>query len=117
MKLRKFIADALMEIHYGVQEAIERRDEARLAGRISPAFMDQADAQIDWTKLVEKVEFDLAVTDVRSKQGNVGGGLEILSIAKFNAKGAIKDEKSAVNRIRFNVPILLPVQVTKATGF
>lgn len=52
MKLRDFIAEALIEIQHGVQNAIVRRDESGIAGRISPAF--PSPNVIDWTKLLEK---------------------------------------------------------------
>ena len=47
MKLRDFIADALMEVHYGVQNAIARRDKEGIIGRISPAVPEPGGAQID----------------------------------------------------------------------
>jgi len=110
MKLRDFIADALMEVHYGVQSAIERRDKDGLVGRISPAFIESNTGQIDYTKSVRDVEFDVAVTvaDTREKSG--GAGLEIFSIGKVSAKGTAKSEESTVSRIKFSVPVILPVQ-------
>jgi hypothetical protein len=67
---------------------------------------------IDWTKLIEKVEFDVAVTESSASEASGEGGLEILSIAKLGAKGTTKIEQSAVNRIKFSVPILFPAEVT-----
>jgi hypothetical protein len=117
MKLRDFIADALMEVHHGVQNAIVRRDKEQIAGRISPAFLDPTGQPIDWTKQVQSVEFDVAVTESSAKEASAEGGLEVFSFGKLGGKGATRTEQSAVNRIRFSVPILLPVQVTQPTGF
>jgi Trypsin-co-occurring domain 2 len=112
MKLREFIAEALMEVQHGVQDAIERRDKSGVVGRISPAFRDPSDPSVDWAKLVEKVEFDVAVTESSTKEAAGGGGLEIAFIGKLDAKASSKVEHSAVNRIKFSVPVLLPAQVT-----
>ncbi len=91
MKLREFIADALMEVQHGVQDAIERRDKSGLVGRISPAFRDPTDPSIDWTKLLEKVEFDVAVTESKTKEAGGGGGLEIRTFRR-------RSDGRAVNR-------------------
>lgn len=116
MRLRDFIAEALMEVQHGVLDAIERRDKSGIPGRISPAFSDLSDTLIDWTKLLEKVEFDVAVTESSTKEAAGGGSLEIVSIGKLGAKGSTTLEHSAVNRIRFSVPVLLPVQVVAREG-
>ena len=110
MKLRDFIADALMEIYHGVQNAIKRRDEEGLAGRISPAFI----GQIDWTKSVSDVEFDVAVTVAHTKEKSGEAGLEIFSIGKTGAKGTAKGEESTINRIKFSIPVILPVQLIES---
>lgn len=112
MKLRDFVADALMEISHGVQTAIERRDKEGLVGRISPVFGGPSAPAIDWTKLVEKVEFDLAVTETSSNEASGEGGLQILTVAKLGAKGITKVEQSALNRIKFSVSVLFPAQIT-----
>jgi hypothetical protein len=112
MKLRDFIAEALTEIQHGVKDAIDRRDREGLVGRISPVFRDPSDPSKDWTSLVEKVEFDVAITESNAKEASGEGGLEILSIAKLGGKGSTKIEHVAVNRIKFSVPVLLPAQIT-----
>jgi hypothetical protein len=110
MKLRDFIADALMEVHHGVQNAIKRRDEEGLAGRISPGINEPDTGQIDWTKMVRDVEFDVAVTVAYTKEKSGEAGLEIFSFGKAGAKGAAKSEESTVNRIKFSIPVIIPVQ-------
>jgi hypothetical protein len=116
MKLRDFVADALMEISHGVQTAIERRDKEGLVGRISPVFKGSSDLTVDWTKLLEKVEFDLAVTETSTKEASGEGGLEILTVAKLGAKGTTKLEQVALNRIKFSVSVLFPGQITDPTS-
>lgn len=115
MKLRDFVAETLVEIQQGVAKAIDRRDQEGLAGRISPVFSDPTDPVLDWTKLVEKVEFDVAVTEARAGEATGEGGLEVLSV-RVGAKGAVKQEHSTVNRIRFSVPVLFPAQITHPTS-
>jgi hypothetical protein len=72
---------------------------------------------IDWTKHIEKVEFDVAVTESSAKERSGEGGIEVLSLGKLGGKRKTRTEQSAVNRIRFSVPIILPVQVINRTGF
>src|SRR5258708_686245 len=84
------------------------RDRPELVRLLS----DPSSPVIDWTKLLEKVEFDVAVTESKTRQAAGEGGLEIVSIGKLGAKGSATVEHSAVNRIRFSVPVLLPNQVT-----
>jgi len=115
MKLREFIAETLIEIQQGVNKAISRRDEENLPGRISPIFSGPADETLDWTRLVEKVEFDVAVTEGRSAEAGGEGGLEVLSV-KVGGKGSVKQEHNTVNRIKFSVPVLYPAQITHPTS-
>jgi hypothetical protein len=98
-----------------VAKAIDRRDEEGLAGRISPVFSDPTNPILDWTKLVEKVEFDVAVTEARTGEASAGGGLEVFSV-KVGGKGSVKQEQSSINRIRFSVPVLFPAQITHPTS-
>ena len=115
MKLREFIAETLVEIQKGVTKAIDRRDEENLPGRISPVFSDPNNPILDWTKLVEKVEFDVAVTESRSREASGEGGLEVLSV-KVGGKGSLTQEHGTVNRIKFSVPVLFPAQITHPTS-
>lgn len=115
MKLREFIAETLVEIQQGVAKAIDRRDQEGLAGRISPIFSDPNDKDLDWTKLIEKVEFDVAVTVSRAGEATGGGAIEVFT-AKISGRGSFKEEHSSVNRIKFSVPVLFPAQVTHPTS-
>lgn len=115
MKLREFIAETLVEIHQGVAQAIDRRDKERLAGRISPIFSSPNESTLDWTKLIEKVEFDVAVTVSRTGEAAGEGGLEVFAV-KVGGKGSVKQEHSSINRIRFSVPVLFPAQITHPTS-
>jgi hypothetical protein len=117
MKLQDFIVDALMEIQYGVQQAIDRQEKQGGNGRISPVFQEPGyPGHAQWTELVEKVEFDVAVTEANSTEASGGGGLEILSVAKIGAKGTTTTEHGATNRIRFSVSVILPGQKTDRRG-
>jgi hypothetical protein len=111
MKVSEFISDALIEVCRGVDDAIKRRDSEGLTARISPIFLDPADQSVDWTKMIEKVEFDIAVTQAESRQVDGHGGLEVVAALKIGADGTRKSEQSSVNRIRFSIPVLYPAQV------
>ncbi len=114
MELKDFVAEALVQIQEGVQEAIERRSQnSGVAGAISPHFLDPkgfVDPKADWDKYVQKVDFDLAV-NVSDKKGAEGkGSIKIFSIADVGGSKSKSSETSTVCRVKFTIPIIPPVQ-------
>lgn len=112
MNLREFISSALIEICHGVEDAILRRDQESITARISPAFIDPSDKTVDWSQLVEKVEFDLAISENTANEANGSSTIKVLSFGDLGAKGSHKREYGTTNRIKFSVPVLLPGQLT-----
>jgi hypothetical protein len=116
MELKDFVAEALVQIQEGVQEAIERRGQnSEAEGFISPHRVDfksydPASPQAEWDKYIQKVDFDLAVS-VSDKKGAEGkGSIKIFSIADVGGSKSKSSETSSVCRVKFTIPIIPPVQ-------
>lgn len=105
MDVKTFVAETLVQIQEGVQLAIDRRmASVGNAGAINPNFKPLEDS----AEIVEKVQFDVAVTTVDSSEGEVRGGLKVWSL-ELGGKGNKASENSVVSRIQFAVRILPPV--------
>ena len=113
MELKDFVAEALVQIQEGVQEAIERRGQNTGAvGAISPAWIEP---NADWEKYVQKVDFDLAV-NVSDKKGAEGkGSIKIFSVADVGGAASKSSETSTVCRVKFTIPIVPPAQSVNRT--
>lgn len=105
MDLKTFVGETLVQIQEGVQLAIDRRmASVSNAGAINPNFERLEDS----AKIVEKVQFDVAVTAVDSSEGDLRGGLKVWSL-ELGGKGSKASENSVVSRIQFSVRILPPM--------
>ncbi len=118
MDLEKFVAETLLQIIRGVDEAqsqINKDGGDSLAiGAINPA-LDTARAEIQVVRgedgkllPVQTVAFDVAVTTTEGSDKSVVGGIRVVGV-KIGAEGSATSETTAVSRIKFNVPIILPV--------
>jgi hypothetical protein len=114
MELKDFVAETLVQIQEGVQEAIERRSQnSKAEGAISPKHFDMksydpVNPNADWDKYVQKVDFDLAVS-VSDKKGAEGkGSIKIFSIADAGGSKSKSSETSTVCRVKFTIPIIPP---------
>ena len=99
MELKEFIAETLVQIQEGVQDAIKRRaSEESSAGVINPVFGIDMDAAGDTH--VQKVEFDVAVTVTEKSGGGGKAGIKVFSIELGGelSKGA---EQSTASRVKF----------------
>jgi hypothetical protein len=114
MELKDFVAEALVQIQEGVQEAIARRSQNREAtGAISPQFFDfksAIDPDAGWDKYIQKVDFDLAVSASDKKGAEGKGSIKIFSIADVGGSKTKSSETSTVCRVKFTIPIIPPRQ-------
>ena len=108
MELKEFVAEALVQIQEGVQEAIDRNNAP---GVISPHHSNLKSLEPpEWDKYVQKVDFDLAV-NVSDKKGAEGKGtIKIFSIADVGGSKSKSSETSTVCRVKFTIPIIPPAQ-------
>jgi hypothetical protein len=102
MELREFITATLVEIQSGVQDAINYAVEHGMKGAINPSFDPRKDKG-----LVEKVQFDIAVTVGEKKTGSAEGGIKVVGINLGGTTGG-SHETSHVSRIQFSIPLIPP---------
>ena len=100
MELKKFIAQTLLDIVQGVEDAQEKAAEEGTAGRIAPY------STTDTTRGVREIDFDVAITSAEGAEAGAG-----ISVVGIGAKGSLSTERSNVSRIKFSVPITLPKKI------
>ncbi len=112
LSLEDFISETLFQMVNGVSKAQERVEP--LGGRVNPRGLNK-DNQGEWViggsvserKYAQFIEFDIAVTIAEDTQGKVGVGL--FSAVAFGGQAQLQDQSSTVHRIKFSIPITLPV--------
>jgi hypothetical protein len=104
MELKEFVAETLVQIQQGVQEATHRVSELQLNGVINPIW---AEPEKHDPNHVQDVAFDIAVTVSDSTAGKGGGGINVWSV-KLGAEISESAERSHVSRIQFSIPLIPP---------
>lgn len=105
MNLKTFISATLIEIQSGVQAAIDHTVKHKVGGAINPSWGGTKDIS---ASLVEKVQFDIAVTVSDKATGSAEGGINVVGI-NIGGSGSDSTETSNVSRIQFSIPIIPPV--------
>jgi len=115
MELSEFVKQSLTQIVKGVKES---QDEIRgQGGYANPAVFTSASGMESTTHFgtvsdgqnVLLVDFDVAVTVSDAVEGGVGGKLSVASLFKLEAGGKGTAASESTSRIRFKVPLALPV--------
>lgn len=125
MELKDFITNSLCEIAEGILEANERlkgtdaivspahfnaySTGAQAYGRTLSKSDDSHDSR---TRIVEKVDFDVAVAIEAGTSANAGIKISIASVG-LNTGGEMKDKKGTESRIKFSIPMVFPSQRVK----
>lgn len=118
MNLEDFVQSSLQQIINGVRKA---QETTRLTGKhpreadvVNPAVMYDADPAPKGKhyatvhrNLVHFVEFDIAVTIDSSSEAKGGISLRVAGVG-FDGGGSGTDRNTAVSRIKFEVPLMLP---------
>lgn len=115
MGLKEFISQTLVQIAEGIQDAnqqLEKMDAAinphffHLKPPGSPAY-GEIDKDCSYQRVVQLIEFDVAVSTekIEGAQATLG-----IIIASIGTKGGASTEKSnsSVSRIQFGIPMVLP---------
>jgi len=110
MKLEDFVSETLSQLIKGVKKA---QDSAGKHGAvINPRSVSTGsqEAVLDSSTnaLIEKVEFEVALTRTEEEQAKGGIGVFFADIG-IGAKGQLDTSKASLNRIRFSIPVVLPV--------
>ncbi len=115
MDLRQFVSSTITQVMEGITDAQPRARE--LGGYVNPSLegvdsSDRTETRIGWTcsgQRVFAVTFDVAVTAGSATGGEGGGKLEVASVFSFGAKASTSDNQESVSRVKFVVPIALPL--------
>ncbi len=112
MKLKDFVKTTLVEIVEGVKEAQEVVAHTFSGAMINPPIESNETAKRTGTHVylesqVKDIHFDVAVAAREEASMKPGGGISIV-VLKAGVEGEVSYENTAVNRIRFKVPIVLP---------
>lgn len=117
MELGEFVQQSLTQIVSGVKAS---QDDVRSqGGYINPAIFASSPGNVGITHFgsvgngqnVLLVDFDVAVTVTDTIEGGVGGKLSVAAFFKVEAGGKGSTASEATSRIRFKVPLALPVDL------
>jgi len=124
MELKEFISSTLEQISRGVLEAganlqdtnaIVSPHDFRINSENSQAFgrtRKEAGSDADeGTRVVQKVDFDIAVTVDETDKANAGARISVLSIG-LGVGGETTTRSGTVSRINFSVPVVFPSHET-----
>jgi len=111
MDLKTFISETIIGIIEGVADAQQRVAEDFDTAAV--ALLDRPGEQARWRNPdFKSVAFDVAITSAQeeSKETGAKGGLKVYVIsASVDGKDAASTKLSSVSRVRFEVPVHLPV--------
>jgi hypothetical protein len=112
MKLQEFVNGTLREIIAGVKEAQAYAKEN--GGVVNPGHTksDNTDtysrSAAGGVLSVTKIDFDVAVTSTDTSETQAGAGIFVAALG-FGVKDKSDTVNSCVSRIKFSVPLVLPV--------
>lgn len=117
MELREFITQSLVQLSLGVSDA--QKELAQTGARINPkmsslfpnngkdSYNSLGWAESDQAAPVFLVDFDVAVTATDGT--NTKGGIGVVAgVLALGSQGASENRNTAVTRIQFKVPLMLP---------
>lgn len=115
MNLREFVSQTLLEIVQGVEDAQTGLGD-KGKGICPPIFTAGSMPELmkkhlftTGNKLVQLVEFDVAVTVEKGTDTKGGIGVFIGAVG-LGTQGASSDSNSSASHIKFTVPISLPTK-------
>ncbi len=113
MELKDFVSETLKQVIEGVKMAQEATKES--GGKINPKGIyttsTNSNPQLytENNELVQIIEFDVAITTTEDDKTKGGVGVFVGAFG-VGVQGESNNQNSAINRIQFKVPIILPVQ-------
>lgn len=115
MELRDFISSTLTQLIDGISNAQEYAQSK--GAKINPvdkfsSNFDKMSRTEGKLELVHIIDFDVAVTVSENKQLQGGIGIVVPELS-IGYQSSINNQKSAVSRIQFSIPVILPTQKTE----
>lgn len=108
MELKAFISETLAQIVSGVREAQAATQQH--GANINPTDINfQRDGQFNaYSSMPQDVHFDVALASAET--GGVQGGIGVfLGAFKVGTEGKTDTQTSAMTRVQFTVPVVLPL--------
>lgn len=109
MDLKSFIKATILDISDSIKELSDEVSNGAIINPTIPSpIATKSILYNDKNRLVERIDFDIAVSTSESTEinGKLGGSITVLS-AKAGANTTSQDE--VVSRIKFSIPVVLPV--------
>lgn len=118
MELQDFIASTLVQIARGIKNAEDQLEDSKAI--VNPrnvqalkekesAVYGYLDTQNQIFKVVQKIDFDVAVTAEKGTETKAGVGIQVGSIG-IGTQGKTEKGNSSVSRISFSIPMVLPME-------
>jgi len=118
MELQTFITTTLVQIARGIEDAAKQlegtkavvnpRNVHAVEGKGASVY-GYLNTQKQFFKVVQKIDFDVAVTAERGTETKGGIGIHVGSIG-VGSQGKTEKANSSVSRISFSVPMVLPME-------
>lgn len=110
MDLKEFIKETMGSIAAATSEL--QRELADTGVLINPPVSHERDVynpsrDTNFQRLVEKIEFDAAVTASQETSGAARAGLRVMSL-ELGASGERAVGSESISRVKFSIPITLP---------
>ena len=116
MELRDFVSNTLTQLIDGISSA---QEYAKGKGAVvnpdegfESDFNKLSRLLRNGHRLVHIIEFDIALTVIEDKQLQGGIGIIVPELS-IGYQGKIDNQKSAVSRVQFSIPVVLPSQKSK----
>lgn len=110
MELKEFVTDVLQQINDGIIEAQKAGifvNPRKKHHGVKQSFYYTIDGE-NYEESLQTVDFEVGLTN-EAESGGGKIGVSFASIFSVDAEGGGKTSNSSVTRIRFSIPMLLPV--------
>lgn len=120
MELREFIKSSLVDVARGIMDASEALkdtnaiispDDFEMISEHSSTFgrtlTSRVRSNIQATRVVHKVDFDIAVVVDETDKTQAGVKISVMSIG-LNGGGESTSKAGSTSRIKFSVPVVMP---------
>lgn len=115
LDLQTFISNSLVQIMEGCQDAQNklRQSHARICPRVDVPYLDGGGASqhalgdTGTGRLVQTIDFDVAVTAADEKETKGGIGV-ITAIVSAGTSGRSEASHETISRLKFSIPVCYP---------
>ena len=122
MNLEDFIAQSLSQIAKGIEKANDELSASKAivspknikdVQKNNPSTFGKLELRNGEWSVVQNIEFDVAVTASQGSEAKAGAGISVGAIT-LGATGKEDNKNTSVSRIKFSIPMLLPLHEKNA---